>query len=666
MALSRRAVVGRILYGSLFVVVLPVGLFFWARATEGVVGLPAFRSMAVGGALSLAGCLIMVGASLSLWRHGGGLPMNAYPPPRFVDQGLYGLVAHPIYLGFISASAGVSVMAGSASGLWLVTPAVAFAATALVVGYEGPKLRERFGSQFRLPRFHFPGNVEVKPSGWERGSIYLLVLFPWLVAYEAVQAMGIPAGAVSTHMAMEGDWPVLEWSTAIYTSVYLLVLLTPLVARTSRALRRLFVSGLLATGLVTVIYLTVPLIAPPRPFEPTTLLGRLLALEQSFNHTVAAFPAFHVLWALFAAAVWPGRLRVPAFAWAVAITVSCVTTGMHSLADIGAAILLFPLFHWHDRVWEWLRRGAETAANSWKEWRIGPVRILNHGLFGGLAMALGVVVAGAAVGPGFLPGGALATVLGLLGAAAWAQRLEGSPALLRPFGYYGSVLGVFLGIVVSELLVGNGWVLLGGFAVAAPWVQGVGRIRCLIQGCCHGGPAPEKLGIRYVHSRSRVTRLSPFGGETIYPTPLFSLLGNVVIGVLLLRLWSLGMPPTFVAGSYLLLSGFARFMEESYRAEPQTKIMASLHIYHWFAVGSVLLGAALTTIPATSPERWLNPLTTGTVAVALGMGLVAGFAMGVDFPGSNRRFSRLADVDGPPRLLSSEELRTETPLELRT
>jgi hypothetical protein len=432
--------------------------------------------------------------------------------------------------------------------------------------------------------------------------------------------------------------------------------MTPLVARTSRVLRRLSVSGLLATSLVTVIYLTLPLIAPPRPFEPTTALGRLLALEQGFNNTVAAFPAFHVLWALFAAAAWPGRMRVPAFLWAAAITVSCVTTGMHSLADVGAAILLFPLFHRYDRVWAWLRCGAERVANAWKEWWIGPIRLLNHGLFGGLAMAVGVLVAGIAVGPGFLPGGAFATILGLVGAAAWAQKLEGSPALLRPFGYYGSVLGVFVGITLSEMVTGNGWVLLGGFAVAAPWVQGVGRVRCLIQGCCHGGPAPDHLGIRYAHSRSRVVKLSPFGGEAIFPTPLFSILGNVVIGVLLLRLWSLGLPPPFVAGTYLLLSGFARFMEESYRAEPQTKILATLHIYHWFAIGSVLVGAVLTTVDAIPPERWINPLTSGTVMLALGMGLAAGFAMGVDFPGSDRRFSRLADVGGPARLLTPEEL----------
>ena len=86
MALCRSDVVGRILYGSLFAVILPLGLLAWAKATEGVVGLPAIQNVWVGCALSVLGLAFMVGASLSLWRDGGGLPMNAYPPPRFVDR----------------------------------------------------------------------------------------------------------------------------------------------------------------------------------------------------------------------------------------------------------------------------------------------------------------------------------------------------------------------------------------------------------------------------------------------------------------------------------------------------------------------------------------------------------------------------------------------------
>jgi len=660
MAFSRSEIVGRVLYGALFVAVLPAGLAVWARATEAVVGLPVLRSVGGGMVLTVVGLALMLSAFHSLWKHGGGLPMNAYPPPRYVHRGVYGLLSHPIYVGFVILCGGVSLIAGSASGLWLVTPAVALGSLALVLGYEGPSLRRRFGDQIRLPWFHLPLATDGSPSLSDRVSVYVLVLLPWLLAYEAVQYIGVPVDALPSHLPMELDWPVWQWTTGVYSSVYVLVMATPLVAATGRVLRRFCVAGLLATAVVTVIYLVLPVVAPPRPFEPTTLLGRLLALEQGFNHTVAAFPAFHVLWALFAAAAWSGRLRFPAYLWALAISATCITTGMHSLADVAAAFVLFPVFHRYDAVWELLRRWAERVANAWREWHVGPVRTLNHGIFGGLSMAVGVMVTGVVVGPGFMPGGAFGSILGLVGAAAWAQTLEGSSALLRPFGYYGSVLGVMAGVGIAEIVTGNGWILLGGFAVAAPWIQAIGRLRCLIQGCCHGGPAPGNVGIRYLHSRSRVTRLSGLGGVPVYPTPLFSILGNVLIGVLLLRLWSLSVPPTFVAGIYLLLAGLARFMEESYRAEPQTKLIGPLHIYHWFAIASVVVGALLTGLDSAPPEGWLHVPTPGVLILSLGMGLAAGFAMGVDFPASNRRFSRLAEVEDAPRILTREELGSAT------
>ncbi|MCP4105598.1 MAG: hypothetical protein GY749_08685 [Desulfobacteraceae bacterium] len=32
----------------------------------------------------------------------------------------------------------------------------------------------------------------------------------------------------------------------------------------------------------------------------------------------------------------------------------------------------------------------------------------------------------------------------------------------------------------------DGWQLAGAFSVAGQFVQAIGRLRCLVQGCCHG------------------------------------------------------------------------------------------------------------------------------------------------------------------------------------
>jgi hypothetical protein len=428
--------------------------------------------------------------------------------------------------------------------------------------------------------------------------------------------------------------------------VYALVFLALFIARTNRALRHMAITALFATATVTIIYLTVPVIAPPRPFHPANLLGWMLAHEQSFNHTVAAFPSFHVLWALIAAKAWPaGPRRHFAFVWALLISVSCVTTGMHSLADVAFALVLFPVLDRYDRLWSALRTGSERLANSWREWRFGPVRAIVHGIYPAIGAFIGVSIAAMLAGPSQTGGTLLVAAGTLAGAGLWAQCLEGSPALLRPFGFYGGLAGGILGALAAGLLGYNLWLLFGAYAVAIPWIQALGRLRCLVQGCCHGGPASERIGIHYNHSRSRVAQIAGLAGIPLHPTPLYSILSNLVIGVLLARLWSLSVPPTFVAGTCLLLNGFARFVEESYRAEPQTPVIRGLHIYHWLAIASVLAGITLSGIKSTVPATLLYSPSIQLLACTLSVGICTGLAMGVDFPASSRRFSRLAAAE---------------------
>jgi hypothetical protein len=108
-----------------------------------------------------------------------------------------------------------------------------------------------------------------------------------------------------------------------------------------------------------------------------------------------------------------------------------------------------------------------------------------------------------------------------------------------------------------------------------------------------------------------------------------------------MRAWSLALPAPFIAGCYLILGGYGRFVEESYRGEPQTPRYAGLPLYQWCSIVSVVLGATLTMFEGVPYEASMEILP-GTFAYAALFGLVTAFAMGVDFPESNRRFSRLA------------------------
>jgi prolipoprotein diacylglyceryltransferase len=161
-----------------------------------------------------------------------------------------------------------------------------------------------------------------------------------------------------------------------------------------------------------------------------------------------------------------------------------------------------------------------------------------------------------------------------------------------------------------------------------------------VQGCCHGSECPAWLGIHYHHPRSRVTRLSTLGGRPLHPTPLYSAAWMLLVTALLWRLWVVGAGMQFVVGSYFLLTGLGRFVEEHFRGEPQTATWHGFRLYQWLAIGSVVGGAVITSL-GWHPAPLLVAPSLDTVAIALGFGIVSYVAYGVDFPGLNRRFSRL-------------------------
>jgi len=631
---------GMVWYGLLFVVVLPVGLLTWAHFAAPNVSLPAVQMPALGSALLVLGGALMAWATSALWHFGQGLPMSPYPPPRYVTRGPYRLVHHPLYVGFCLLCVGSALILGSAAGLWLVCPTVILGCAAWVLGYENLDLQARFGPHRPEPLLRLAAAGDEPPALADRLSVYVLVFLPWLAFYELLATIRPPATAFALFLPFEFFLPVWEWTELLYAAAYLLVLLAPWVAPTKRALRNFALQGLAGTGLMLLFFTALPIIAPPRPFAPQTPLGHLLAFERALDTPANAFPSYHVFWALLAVSVF-ARRRVVWWIPGVLICASTVTTGMHAIADVLAGLALFLLTSNGLKVWAWLRSVTERIANSWQEWRWGRVRIINHGLYAGIGAALALAIVGALLGPGYAAASLLVALSGLASAGLWAQFVEGSPSLLRPYGYYGGVVGIILGSLLATVCFHvNPWLLLAAYCVAGPWVQSLGRLRCLVQGCCHGRPTSPQLGIVYRHPRSRVCRLAGMQGVPIHPTPLYSILWNVVLAAFMARLWFVHAPLGLLAGLYLLLTGLGRFVEEAYRGEPQTHSFAGLRFYQWLGLMTLLAGAVVTCLPTPpAPSGW--HLTFLNLALALAFGAVTWFALGVDFPESNRRFARL-------------------------
>ena len=636
--------IGKILYGLLFVVLLPAFLIAWGILSEPNVPLPAIGSFEIGLVAALCGAILMAAGTADLSRYGDGLPMSPYPPTQFVAKGIYRHISHPIYVGFSIFCIGAAIATRSASGLWLVSPVVICGCVALVQGFEKQDLAKRFGATRLKPLISIPANEDAAPTHWDRLSVYLLVLLPWLTLYEAVVVLGAPPDAVGVYLPFEVNLPVYEWTEIIYASTYIFVLVAPLFARSRRDLYQFSVSGLISTGAIILLFLVIPIVSSPRPFEPQSVLGSLLMFERSKDTAAAAFPSFHVVWTLLAARVYVGRmpsLRIVWWGWAVLISVSCVTTGMHALADVLSAFVVFLLVIRIGKVWELIRSSSERFANSWREWQFGRVRVINHGIFAGIGTFIGVSIVGILIGSQHVASILIVAFSSLIISALWAQFIEGSPKLLRPYGYYGGVVGVVIGAFIANALGTSILMMLAAFSVAGPWIQSFGRLRCLIQGCCHGREASAGVGIRYSHPRSRVCRLANLTGVPIHPTPVYSILWNVVIALIVTRLWFIQAPFGMIIGMYLILTGLGRFVEEAYRGEPQTPIVGGLRLYQWIAIASVVAGAAVTILPSTevtpAPQFTWESLIAGAA-----FGLFTWFALGVDFPNSNKRFARLA------------------------
>ena len=113
------------------------------------------------------------------------------------------------------------------------------------------------------------------------------------------------------------------------------------------------------------------------------------------------------------------------------------------------------------------------------------------------------------------------------------------------------------------------------------------------------------------------------------------------MALLIARLWLLHAPLHLITGLYFILNGLGRFVEEAWRGEPQTPVFARLRLYQWAAVVSVCGGVLMTAFGTSEPAPAAHFDGVALVPAAA-FGLLVCGAMGVDFPESSRRFSRLA------------------------
>lgn len=632
----------KILYASLFCIVFPFLLIFWAKSTEKTINLSVPELPLVAIVISTLGFTLICGAMHNLWKRGQGLPMNAFPPKNYVKSGWYYFFHHPIYIGAILLSFGISMYFNSSSGFWLVSPIFILLILAYVLGFENEVIAKAFQMQTHKTFFDFPENDSQKTKPKDQLLLYIWIYLPWFLLYESFIFLGVPKDAISTNITLDQKIPFLDFSVIVYLLVYPLALFTPFILNKNFKTKE-FIFDLI-TGMVIIFYcyLVFPFVVNYSILENTNIFTKIINFGRETDGSTAALPSFHVFWALIVYKYFSWRfpkLKILFMIISFLIILSCLTTKNHTILDVIFGILAYFLVNNRVKIYQFLLWSCEKISNSWHEWRFGKTRIINHGFYAALGGVSGFLIMGY-----FLPNHLYTIyfigILGFAGAGLWAQMVEGSPMLLRPFGYYGSVIGIAIATILITVFSDiSFWYLLAISTLGASSIQFLGRFRCLVQGCCHGKPTDHVLGIRFCHPKSRVYKIAGWGGKNLYPTQFYSIATNFLTFFLLFRFVSLEMPCSFIAGLYFILNGSSRFVEESLRGEPQTPYFKGMRAYQWLSILSIIMGIIFTTVPSET-------LTTGVFDLKLLLnsliyGIIVLFAYGIDFPESNKRFSRL-------------------------
>ena len=614
----------KFLYGITFVVIIPTGLWLWAIYTQHLILFPAIESKIIGRIMMVAGGILMWWAMIVLIQFGKGLPMNAYPPPVFVSKGPYRLFRHPIYWGFGIQLTGYFVFSGSASGIWLITPVTILAMIALVMGYEGIDLKHRFPDQKIKTIFDLPENSPAIPNLRECSSslfciLSILIISNFLIATLVGNTAPLFGEPLRLIPGLEN--PYLSFLSNIF------LVATPFFVKRKDVLREWAISAILSFCYLVFIALQYPGIgAQYLPPQGTALFTVpifliLISLRAMYRQSVKLATLFTII--------------------ASIIIIIQLSNCRSASLNFTFSILIFLLSAYYLRIWIFIKSLSEIIANSWKEWTFSKVRVINHGIYTAAGTSFIIMVGGILAGKDYTLALLICAVLLTITAALWAQIIEGSEKLKRPFGYYGAVVGIVFGSIAVFLMGLNVWVVLGVTSVTMPWGQAMGRLRCLVNGCCHGSQINNpNIGIRFFHPRSRVNNISGLKGELLHPTQLYSILWLFFVGILLFTLWINHVSNSFIFGLYLIFTSLGRFVEEAYRGEAQTKIIKGLRLYQWAAIFFFIVGIVMTLIKIEPGV--INPgFNWESIWCAAIGGFFVFFAMGVDFPYSNARFSRL-------------------------
>lgn len=154
--------------------------------------------------------------------------------------------------------------------------------------------------------------------------------------------------------------------------------------------------------------------------------------------------------------------------------------------------------------------------------------------------------------------------------------------------WYGGVIGAFVASVVYTRLKRINLNHFGDIvAPAAALGLAIGRIGCLLAGCCYGAPCDLPWAIHYPPTHETL-------GLPVHPAPLYETALMLAAMALLIKMDKNKPFEGFTLWWFVILAGAVRFGLEFIRGD-QLVWSQSIHISasQWVSVGGILLGAIM-------------------------------------------------------------------------
>jgi phosphatidylglycerol---prolipoprotein diacylglyceryl transferase len=162
--------------------------------------------------------------------------------------------------------------------------------------------------------------------------------------------------------------------------------------------------------------------------------------------------------------------------------------------------------------------------------------------------------------------------------------------------------GVFYGGLIAAVTVALAyiwrhrmpmWTTTDVFAPGIALGHVVGRLGCLLAGCCFGRPTSVPWAISFHDPNAFATSGTPLG-VSLHPTQLYEAGAEALILVFLLAFERRGRPfPGRTFWSYMLLYGISRFIIEFYRGDPRGTVFDALSTSQFVSIILVPLSVVM-------------------------------------------------------------------------